>query len=255
MSDIRIAIAGAAGRMGRTLIAEVCSTPGAAVAGALEAPGNHLLGKDAGAVAGIAPLDVPLTDDMLAVVARVHAIIDFTTPATSVALAALAAQARIAHVIGTTGFSAEDEDRIRAAARHATIIKSGNFSLGVNVLAGLVRLAAKTLGPDFDIEIIELHHRAKVDAPSGTALLLGAAAAEGRGGALDALRLPAREGHTGARPEGGIGMAALRGGSVVGDHTVILAGAAWAASATLVAGVVKSMIAWTRATTASISSV
>ncbi|HLW90978.1 MAG TPA: 4-hydroxy-tetrahydrodipicolinate reductase, partial [Roseiarcus sp.] len=137
---------------------------------------------------------------------------------------ALAAQARIAHVIGTTGLSDDDLKRIAAAARHAAIVRSGNMSLGVNLLAALTRKIAGALGADFDIEIVEMHHRMKVDAPSGTALLLGEAAAEGRGVALNQHMASAREGHTGARKAGDIGFAALRGGTVVGDHSVIFAG-------------------------------
>ena len=130
------------------------------------------------------------------------------------------------HVIGTTGFAAADEAKIEAAARHATIVKSGNMSLGVNLLAALVEQAARALGPDlFDIEILEMHHKHKVDAPSGTALLLGKAAAAGRGIELAEHSVRTRDGHTGARPHGAIGFATLRGGSVVGEHTVMLAGA------------------------------
>jgi 4-hydroxy-tetrahydrodipicolinate reductase len=166
---------------------------------------------------------VKLTDDPLPIIANAQALIDFTRPAVSVELAALAAQARIVHVIGTTGCSEDDEAKIRAAARHAVIVKSGNMSLGVNLLAALVKQAAKAL-PDFDVEIVEMHHRMKVDAPSGTALLLGNAAAEGRNISLDEKAVKSREGHTGAREPGAIGFAALRGGTVVGEHQVILAG-------------------------------
>jgi 4-hydroxy-tetrahydrodipicolinate reductase len=141
-----------------------------------------------------------------------------------VELAALAAQMRLVHVIGTTGLGDEDEARIKAAARHAVIVKSGNMSLGVNLLAALVRRVAATLDEAFDIEILEMHHRRKVDAPSGTALLLGKAAAEGRAVALADHSDRVRDGHTGARQAGHIGFATLRGGSVVGEHTVIFAG-------------------------------
>jgi len=174
-------------------------------------------------LAGLGAANVALTDDPLAALAKADAVLDFTTPAASVALADLAAQARIVHVIGTTGLSDSDLTRLLAAARHAAIVKSGNMSLGVNVLAALVRKAAKAL-PNYDIEIVEMHHRLKVDAPSGTALLLGEAAAEGRGVDLRDKRLPARNGETGKRQDGAIGFASLRGGTVVGDHTVILAG-------------------------------
>jgi len=165
-----------------------------------------------------------LTGDPLPVIAKAQALIDFSKPEVSVELAALAAQARIVHVIGTTGIDAAGEEKIRAAARHAVIVKSGNMSLGVNLLAALVKQAAKAL-PDFDIEIVEMHHRLKVDAPSGTALLLGKAAADGRDVSLDKKSVRVRDGHTGAREMGTIGFATLRGGTVVGEHKVILAGA------------------------------
>ncbi len=214
-APLPIVVSGAAGRMGRAVIEAIAADPRAVLHAALEQPGSPALGSDAGGA--------PITADALAAILHGRAIIDFTTPATTVALAALAAQARIVHVIGTTGLSDEDQKKIVAASRHAPIVQSGNFSLGVNLLAALTRRAAEALGPAFDIEIVEMHHRHKVDAPSGTALMLGRAAAEGRNQPLEKVRLPAREGHTGARPEGGIGFAALRGGSVVGDHTVIFA--------------------------------
>jgi 4-hydroxy-tetrahydrodipicolinate reductase len=225
MSAVRIVVAGAGGRMGRTLIRVIAETEDCVLTGALEAKGNPDLGADAATVAGLpSAAGVPLTDDPLPLIAQAQALIDFTTPEVSVALAGLAAQARIAHVIGTTGFAAEDDAKIRAAARHAVIVKSGNMSLGVNLLAALVKQAAKAL-PDFDVEIVEMHHRMKVDAPSGTALLLGEAAAEGRGVPLANKAVRGRDGHSGARADGAIGFASLRGGTVVGEHKVILAGA------------------------------
>ncbi|HTP78204.1 MAG TPA: 4-hydroxy-tetrahydrodipicolinate reductase [Rhizomicrobium sp.] len=223
MSDIGIVVAGAAGRMGLTLVRIISETPGCFVCGALEAAGHPDLGQDVGTLAGLKPIGVPLTDDPLPLLAKAQAVVDFTTPKVSVELAALSAQARIVHVIGTTGCSADDDARIRAAARHAIIVKSGSMSMGINLLAALVRRAAKAL-PDFDVEVVEMHHRKKVDAPSGTALLLGQAAAESRGISLDAHSVRARDGHTGARPEGAIGFASLRGGTVIGEHEVIFAG-------------------------------
>jgi 4-hydroxy-tetrahydrodipicolinate reductase len=223
MSDIRIVVAGAAGRMGLTLIRTITETDGCVVSGALEARANPDLGQDGGTLAGLKPLGVTLTDDPLPLLAKADALVDFTAPKVSVELAALSAQARIVHVIGTTGCSADDDQKIRAAARHAVIIKSGSMSMGINLLAALVRRAAKAL-PDFDIEIVEMHHRRKVDAPSGTALLLGQAAAESRGVSLSNNSVRARDGHTGARPDGAIGFASLRGGTVIGEHQVILAG-------------------------------
>jgi len=221
MSDLKVVIAGAAGRMGRTLIRALHETPGVVLAGALEAKGHPDLGKDAGVLAGLASANTALTDDPLPLIAEAQAVIDFTRPQTSVELADLAAQARIVHVIGTTGFSKEEDARIHAAARHAVIVKSGNMSLGVTLLAALVKQAARAL-PNFDIEILEMHHRQKVDAPSGTALLLGRAATEGRDVSLDDLMVKTRNG---AREEGSIGFASLRGGTVIGEHDVILAGA------------------------------
>src|SRR5579871_2112413 len=223
MSDIKIVVAGAGGRMGRTVIHMIAETKGCVLSGALEAHGKPDLGQDAGVLAGLQPLGVQLTDDPLPLLAKADALIDFTAPKSSVELAALCAQARIVHVIGTTGCSAEDETKIRAAARHAVIVKSGNMSLGVNMLAALVRRAAQAL-PDYDIEIVEMHHRSKVDAPSGTALLLGQAAAAGRDVSLKEKSVRARDGITGARNDGAIGFASLRGGTVVGEHEVIFAG-------------------------------
>ncbi len=170
-------------------------------------------------------MGVPVTADPLAAVVAADGIIDFSTPRATVAFAALAAQARIPHVIGTTGLSAGDLDKVAAAAWHAPIVRSGNMSLGVILLASLVRQAARALGADADIEIVEMHHRLKVDAPSGTALLLGEAAAEGLGVNLDAHAVRGRDGQTGVRPRDAIGFASLRGGTVVGDHRVVFAAA------------------------------
>ncbi|MGQ7791180.1 4-hydroxy-tetrahydrodipicolinate reductase [Faunimonas sp. B44] len=225
MTQLRVVIVGAAGRMGRTLAEAVRAEPKLRLVGALDRSDCPDRGRDLGELTGGGQTGIVLTDDPLPLFANTDVVLDFTSPAATVAFAELAAQARAVHVIGTTGLSAEDEEKIRAAARHARIVKSGNMSLGVNLLAGLVRRAAAALGPDFDIEILEMHHRHKVDAPSGTALLLGRAAAEGRGVTLDDVAVRSRDGHTGARPDGAIGFASLRGGSVVGDHSVVFAGA------------------------------
>ena len=222
--DIKIAVTGAGGRMGRTLIRLISETEGLALAGGIEAEGSPHIGTDLGTLAGLAaPLGIKASADALTIIKDADALIDFSVPEASLEFAALTAQARIVHVIGTTGFKPEDEARIEAAARHATIIKAGNMSLGVNLLASLVRQAAKALGSEWDIEILEMHHRHKVDAPSGTALLLGQAAAEGRGVGLGENSERGRDGITGARGEGKIGFASLRGGSVVGEHDVIFA--------------------------------
>ena len=221
---MRLAIAGAAGRMGRVLTRIVHESEGLEVAGGLEPKGSAHVGHDMGTLAGIGEINVKVSDHPLELFTRIDGIIDFTTPAASLELADLAAQARIVHVIGTTGIATADEARLKAAARHARIVKSGNMSLGVNLLAALVKEVAAALPEEFDIEVLEMHHRHKVDAPSGTALMLGAAAAEGRGIDLGARAIRSRDGHTGARPHGDIGFATLRGGSVVGEHTVIFAG-------------------------------
>ncbi len=225
MSDMRLVVMGAGGRMGRALVKAITEAEGVTVSAALERAGSPALGKDAGDLAGVGTLGVPVTDDALKAVVNADGIVDFTAPAATVEMAALAAQARIAHIIGTTGLSDADLEKISAAARHAVIVRSGNMSLGVNVLAVLVQRAAKALGPDWDIEIVEMHHRMKVDAPSGTALLLGEAAARGRAIDLAGPSVRSRDGQTGARKSGDIGFAALRGGTVVGDHSVMFAGA------------------------------
>jgi 4-hydroxy-tetrahydrodipicolinate reductase len=223
MESLKIAVTGAAGRMGRELVRAVHANDGCVLAGALEQEGSLALGQDAGLLAGLGKLGVVIADYPLELFAKVDAVLDFTGPAASVEFAALAANARIIHVLGTTGLKREDEAKIAAAARHATIIRSGNMSLGVNLLAALTRKVAEALDADFDIEILEMHHRHKVDAPSGTALMLGRAAAEGRRVKLEDVSVRVRDGHTGERRRGDIGFAALRGGSVVGDHSVIFA--------------------------------
>ncbi|MCT8972181.1 4-hydroxy-tetrahydrodipicolinate reductase [Microbaculum marinisediminis] len=221
---MRLIVTGASGRMGRELIRTVVETDGAVLVGAIERDGAAEIGADAGELAGIGHLGVPVTDDALPVFARADGVIDFTVPVATVAFAELAAQARIAHIVGTTGLSEDDDAKLAAAARHAAVVRSGNMSLGVNLLAALAKKVAAALDPDFDIEIVEMHHRNKVDAPSGTALMLGEAAAEGREVALDQHAVWTRHGQTGARKRGDIGFQALRGGTVVGEHTVIFAG-------------------------------
>jgi len=226
MSDaIRIAVVGASGRMGRQLIQAVDENPASVLSGVTERPGHDWIGQDLGNCLGAVARGITVADDPLEVFATAQAVLEFTGPAATVAHAGIAAQARLVHVIGTTGMQNDDLDKIRAAARHATIVRAGNMSLGVNLLTELTRKVASALDEDFDIEIVETHHNQKVDAPSGTALMLGEAAAEGRGQPLDEVRDAAREGITGARKRGQIGFAALRGGDVVGEHDVIFAGA------------------------------
>jgi 4-hydroxy-tetrahydrodipicolinate reductase len=210
--------------MGRTIVRIVHGMSDCSIAGGTEPEGSEAIGADIGELAGVGKLGVSVTSDPLELFTRSECVIDFTTPAATVEHAGLAAQARIVHVIGTTGLAPHDEDAIIAAARHAVIVKSGNFSLGVNLLAALVKKAAEVLNADYDIEIVEMHHRMKVDAPSGTALMLGRAAADGRQIGLDEHSARARDGHTGVRRRGDIGFASLRGGDVIGDHAVVFAG-------------------------------
>lgn len=226
MADLRVAIAGAGGRMGGANIRAIAATDGIVVAAAFDRIGAPAIGRDAGEVAGTDRLDVNIGDHAEVALATAQAIIDFTAPAASVALAQKAAERGLVHIIGTTGCTPEDDAAIARAARAgARIVKSGNFSLGINTLLGLVKQAAAAL-PGFDIEILEMHHNRKVDAPSGTALMLGEAAARGRNIDLAEHSVRVRDGHTGAREPGSIGFATLRGGNVIGEHKVILAGPA-----------------------------
>jgi 4-hydroxy-tetrahydrodipicolinate reductase len=224
MSEMRLVVSGAGGRMGRTLLRLIAESPDVALAGALERPGSADLGRDAGELVGLPPTGIAVTDDIAAVLAAGEAVLDFTTPSATVALAEAAARAGVVHVIGTTGLEVADDAAINAAATRTAIVQSGNMSLGVNLLARLVREAARALDADFDIEIVEMHHRHKVDAPSGTAFLLGREAAAGRGIDLAAHSVRTRDGQVGPRRRGDIGFATLRGGSVVGSHSVFFAG-------------------------------
>ena len=224
MAEMRTVVVGAGGRMGRALIRAIHEIDGATLVAAIERPDSAFLGQDAGVLAGLEPAGVPVTDDALVAFAAADAVLDFTAPSATLTFAEYAAQARIVHVIGTTGMSADDDVKVAAAARHARIVKSGNMSLGVNLLSVLVEQGARALGLEWDIDVLEMHHRNKVDAPSGTALLLGQAAADGRDINLEENSVRVRDGITGTRKEGSIGFATLRGGSVVGSHSVIFAG-------------------------------
>jgi 4-hydroxy-tetrahydrodipicolinate reductase len=226
MADMRLIVAGAGGRMGRTLIHAIAATDGVSLAGAVDAPGSAVIGRDTGELAGLGNNGVTVTTDVAGALASADGLVDFTIPAASIIHAELAARAGKVHVLGTTGFSGENEKLIEEAAKRAVIVKSGNFSMGVNLLAALTRRVAATLNEDFDIEILEMHHNRKIDAPSGTALMLGSAAATGRGVNLAQHSIRGRDGETGARCKGDIGFASLRGGTVVGDHSVIFAGTA-----------------------------
>lgn len=221
---LKLAIAGAAGRMGRELARIVHGTEGCTLAGGLVAKGSPAVGADYGELIGVGKLGIAISDSPAQVIAAADGIIDFTVPVATLSLLPHTAGQKKIHVIGTTGIDAAGDTAIREASASTCIIKTGNFSLGVNLLSALVKRAAAALGTEFDIEVLEMHHRNKIDAPSGTALLLGKAAADGREINLKDRSVRVRDGHTGARNTGDIGFATLRGGSVVGDHTVIFAG-------------------------------
>lgn len=218
-----VVVTGASGRMGRMLVAEVLASNKLRLVAALEREGHGWIGQDVGVAMGGVPAGVDVTSDALEAFARAQAVIDFTAPAATVAFAGLAAQARAVHVIGTTGLSEADLSAIEAASHHAVIVRAGNMSLGVNLLTQLTRQVARALDIDYDIEVIEAHHGQKVDAPSGTALMLGEAAAEGRGVKLADVRDDSRMGIVGPRRKGDIGFAAIRGGDIVGEHDVMFA--------------------------------
>ena len=222
--SIQLAIAGAAGRMGRALIAAAGDDADLQLVGGSERAGSPSLGSDLGLLAGGEALGVFCVDSPLAAAKTAQVWIDFTTPAASLAaLSALKATNVKAIVLGTTGFEPAQEAQIAEAAQHFCIVRSGNFSLGINLLMGLVKQAAERLGPDWDIEIFEAHHRRKVDAPSGTALMLGGAAAEGRGVSHAEVAAYDRHGVSAARKSGEIGYAVARGGGIIGEHEVMFA--------------------------------
>ncbi|MEZ5798095.1 MAG: 4-hydroxy-tetrahydrodipicolinate reductase [Paracoccaceae bacterium] len=223
MSDLPgIVITGVSGRMGQMLVKTVTASGKARLVAGVERKGHPWVGHDIGTCMGGAPIGAEVTDDPLEAFAMAQGVIDFTAPAATVEFAALAAQARAVHVIGTTGLEPDHLARIAAAARHAVIVRAGNMSLGVNLLVRLTQKIAAALDDDWDIEVVEAHHRMKVDAPSGTALMLGQAAADGRGVDLAAASIGPRRHHRRARP-GSIGFSAIRGGDIVGEHDVIFA--------------------------------
>ena len=224
MSDkIAICVNGVSGRMGRMLVQVINASDRARVATALERPGHPWIGRDLGEMLGGTATGVIVRDSLAEGLTGVQAVIDFTAPAATLALAEAAANAGVAHVIGTTGFKPEDLAQIAQIAQRGIIVRAGNMSLGVNLLVALTRKVAAALDSDYDIEVIEAHHRHKVDAPSGTALMLGEAAAQGRGVALDTVQTRARDGLTGPRPKGAIGFSVIRGGDIVGEHDVMFA--------------------------------
>lgn len=222
---MRLTVVGANGRMGRALVAAIQSRQDVELCAVLVREGSPLVNKDASILIGSDALGIRITDDPEMAFSNTEGILDFSQPQASVLYANYAAQKGLVHIIGTTGFNKTEEKQIADFAKDTTIVKSGNMSLGVNLLANLVKKAAKALeADDFDIEIYEMHHANKVDAPSGTALLLGQAAAEGRNVMLKNVSVGGRSGHTGKREKGTIGFACSRGGTVVGDHSVTFAG-------------------------------
>jgi 4-hydroxy-tetrahydrodipicolinate reductase len=224
MAGTSIGVIGCGGRMGRMLIAEIAATEGCALAGGVARPGSAPLGQDIGELAGIGRTGLAAGDDAALLLRGCDVAIDFSTPVATARHAALAADLGRPLVIGTTGLAGEQEAAVRAAAQRVPVVWAANTSLGINLLLGLVAQVAQRLGPDWDVEIFEMHHRGKVDAPSGTALALGRAAAAARGVAFEEVAQRGRDGITGPRQAGAIGLAALRGGDAVGDHHVIFAG-------------------------------
>ncbi len=224
-NPLKIGVVGASGRMGRMVISIIAAASDCELAGASEAPGSAHVGADAGVLAGVGDNGVIVTGDTAAMFGGVEAVIDFTVPVATMAHAQLAADANCALVAGTTGLEEEHRAALQAAAVAVPIVWAPNMSAGVNLLFAVTQQVARALGEDFDIEILEMHHHHKIDAPSGTALGLGQAAAAGRGVDFDAVKILSREGVTGERKPGDIGFATLRGGDVVGEHTVIFAGA------------------------------
>ncbi|PVH27906.1 4-hydroxy-tetrahydrodipicolinate reductase [Pararhodobacter oceanensis] len=220
---LAIVVNGVSGRMGRMLVEVINASDKARVCGALERPGHAWVGKDLGEMLGGTATSVIVGEDPAQVLKGAQAVIDFTAPAATVALARTAAQMGVAHIIGTTGFTPAHLAELQEIAQAGVIVRAGNMSLGVNLLTALTRKVAEALDSDYDIEIIEGHHRHKVDAPSGTALMLGEAAAEGRGVSLEDHAVRARDGITGAREKGSIGFAVVRGGDIIGEHDVMFA--------------------------------
>lgn len=223
MNPYRVAVVGCAGRMGRMNLAAIQAAEGCVIAGGIDQPGSAAIGGDIGLLIGSKPLGIAVGSDPVELFAAADAVIDFTTPAATRRHAALAAQAEVVYIVGTTGLGPEDQAVIEQAAIQTVVVQAANMSLGVNLLQLVTEQVARALDADYDIEVLEMHHRHKVDAPSGTALMLGEAAAKGRGVKLNDVACKAREGQVGARPRGEIGFATLRGGDVAGEHQVIFA--------------------------------
>jgi 4-hydroxy-tetrahydrodipicolinate reductase len=225
MAGTRIGVVGCGGRMGRMLVAEIAATEACSIAGGSEAPDSGYVNQDIGELAGIGRIGIPVGERVEKLMRESDVVLEFTSPAATAEHARLAASLGTPMVIGTTGLSPEQGDQVRRAAQRVPIVWAPNMSLGVNVLLSVVEEIARRLGPEWDVEIMEMHHRGKVDAPSGTALALGRAVAAGRGVVFEEVEQRARDGITGPRRTGAIGFAALRGGDTTGDHHVIFAGA------------------------------
>ena len=224
-NPMKIAITGVSGRMGRMLVETIDHIGDVVVSAAVERSGHPWIGNDLGEMLGAASRGVIVSDDIKAALGAAEAVIDFTAPSATVATAAAVADSGAIHIVGTTGMTPEDIELLDKAAEKAVVVRAGNMSLGVNLLVQITKRVAAALDEDFDIEVIEAHHNKKVDAPSGTALMLGEAAAEGRGVTLQDVADRGRDGITGARKRGDIGFAAIRGGDIVGEHDVMFAAA------------------------------
>ena len=218
---INIGVIGAGGRMGRMLIEAVQDNPQTTLSAAIERQGSSLIGADAGEVASIGRIDIKIVDDLVAVINDIDVLIDFSLPEATEQNMQICAEHKVAMVIGTTGFNEQQEQVLTEASKHIAIVYAGNYSTGVNLSLKLLEMAAKAFGTDADVEIIEAHHKHKIDAPSGTAFMMAEAVAEARGQDLKKVAVYGREGQTGARKEGTIGIHAIRGGEIIGDHTVM----------------------------------
>lgn len=218
---IKVGVIGAGGRMGRMLIEATQDNPQTTLSAAIERQGSSLVGADAGEVAAIGRLEIQIIDDLKAVISDIDVLIDFSLPAATEQNMQVCAEHNVAMVIGTTGFNEQQEQVLATASEQIAIVYAGNYSTGVNLSLKLLGLAAKAFGKDADVEIIEAHHKHKIDAPSGTAYMMAEAVAEARGQNLKDVAIYGREGQTGAREAGTIGIHAIRGGEIIGDHTVM----------------------------------
>jgi 4-hydroxy-tetrahydrodipicolinate reductase len=221
---IRVGMHGAAGRMGRSIIGLLANDTDARLTAAVDHAGSPAIGHDAGLLAGPTKLDIVVTSDLRAALANVDVVIDFSLPSATAAVANACVDAGVALVVGTTGLDVDGRNAIDVLAKRCPVVVAPNYSIGVNVLWHLASRAVALLGPDFDIEIVEMHHRNKVDAPSGTALRLAQAVADARGVDTEKVSVHGRSGQVGARTADEVGVMSLRGGDVVGDHTLVLAG-------------------------------